>query len=282
MVGQLKYFLLLGLLFCLAAGVGVGVMLWPRLRNSIPKPVVNPPVQTEGSYRDIIFLHHSTGRLLIAEGHMRPLLTELGYRFWDHGYNFEGLVQPDGVRLWGHYDIPGEAWGGNTDVDGLAALFAQPLTDPPGNAFSRLLQHEVIVFKSCFTNSEIPSNTALEQLKADYLKIRAVIDQHPDRLFILLTTPPLHPLETNLPEAARARAIAAWLTSEAFAGDRPNLVVFDFFDQLADPQTNMLRADYQINLSGVDSHPNEQANQVIGPRLVKFIDEAVKNYTQAY
>jgi hypothetical protein len=39
----------------------------------------------------------------------------------------------------------------------------------------------------------------------------------------------------------------------------------------------MLRADYISNPG--DSHPNERANQIIGPQFANFIDKAVKTYT---
>ncbi len=274
----LRWLTLTGLILLLVMGTGLSLRLWPRLRTYIPKPVIDRPLPTDGDYRDIIFLHHSTGRLLIEQGHLRQYLTDLGYRFWDHGYNFEGLTDPDGATLWGHYAIPGGGRGGNTDVEGLATLFAQPVTDPPSNAFSRLLQHEVIITKSCFPNNALSSEGMVAAHRAAYLRMRDSIDHHPDRLFILLTTPPLHPLATTPQEAARARTMAGWLTSPDFRGDRPNLAVFDFFDQLADPETHMLRAEYQLSPNEADSHPNQKANRIIAPRLGAFIDEAIKTY----
>lgn len=275
---------LLGIVAFLIVGVGVLVMWLPiskvlsRLRTYIPLPVYDEPVESDGSYTNVIFLHHSTGQALIAGGQVRPLLTELGYRFWDHGYNHEGLVRPDGTSTHANYCIPGSRGHGNTDVDGLVELFTQPVTDPPSNAFSRLLQHEVISFKSCFPNSAVESEAMREQFQSWYLEIRDVVDQHPDRIFILVTSPPLHPLATNPDEAVRARAIANWLKSDEYLEGHPNLFVFDFFDLLADPETGMLRAEYQLDPDGSDSHPNHLANETIGPVFATFIDEAVQTY----
>jgi hypothetical protein len=265
----------------LIIGIGVLVMgprLWgrvlSRLRTYIPLPVYDEPVESTGDYTNVIFLHHSTGRALIAEGNVRPLLTELGYQFWDHGYNHEGLVRPDGKLAWANYRIPDD----NTDVAGLAGLFEQPVTDPPSNAFSRLLQHEVIAFKSCFPNSAVKSDEMQEQFQTWYLQMRDVMDQHPDHVFILVTSPPLHPLATDADEARRARAVADWLKSDEYLTGHPNVFVFDFFDLLADPETHMLRAGYQIDPDQSDSHPNRLANETIGPLFVEFIDEAVQTY----
>jgi len=273
-----KIILGLGLGTLLVLGVG-GVIMWPRLRTFIPLPVARELIQADGSYTNIIFLHHSTGANLITQGNVRPLLSELGYQFWDHGYNYQGLVRPDGTRTAASYRIPGDMGRGNTDVDGLAALFKQAVADPPNNAFSRLLQHEVIVVKSCFPNSAIKDEAMQRQFQAWYLEMRDVIRRHPDRLFILVTSPPLHPLATNAEEAGRARAIANWLKSDEYLAGQPNLFVFDLFDLLADPTTHTLRTEYQLSAGERDSHPNRQANQTIGPLFVAFIDQAIKTYT---
>jgi len=267
-----------GIIVGLALGIGFALMLWPRLRGYIPKPVADEPILADGSYRNIIFLHHSVGGNLIAEGNVRDLLNDLGYQFWDHGYNSTGLLRPDGSPANASYRIPGNRGRGDTDVEALAALFAQPVNSPPQNAFSRLLQHEVVVSKSCFPNSALKNNEMEIRFKNSYLAIRETVDQHPERLFILVTTPPLHPLATNSGEATRARAIAAWLASDEFSGDRANLAIFDLFNELVDPNTNMLRPAYQIDPNKPDSHPNQLANEIIGPRFAAFIDQAVKQY----
>ena len=279
-----RFVLAAGLVVLLILGVGV-FMMGPRLWGALSRlyvyftmPVYDEPIESDGRFTNVIFLHHSTGSNLIAEGNVRPRLTELGYQFWDHGFNQVGLVRPDGTPAGAGYRIPGAVGRGNTDVDGLAGLFSQPVTDPPSNAFSRLLQHEVIAFKSCFPNSAVKNDRMREDFQAWYLDIRDIVDQHPDRIFILVTSPPLHPLATNPDEAARARTVADWLKSNAYLEEHPNLFVFDFFDLLADPDTNVLDARYQLDADDSNSHPNRLANEVIGPLFVEFIHEAVQTY----
>ena len=53
----------------------------------------------------------------------------------------------------------------------------------------------------------------------------------------------------------------------------PNVFAFDFFDQLAEddptsPDFNMLRADYR---DGEDSHPNQKANETVGPAFAEAV-----------
>jgi len=220
----------------------------------------------------IMFLHHSCGANLIAQGGVREALTARGYDFYDHGYNGEGLVLADGAGAGENYDIPDD----NTDPDGLAVLFAQPLHDPPDNAFSRLMQYDVLVFKSCYPVSIIGSDQQLAEYQRYYLSMRDRMDELPDKLFVVVTQPPEIPNDTTEAYATRARALANWLTSDEFLAGHPNVVTFDFFDRLADPTTNMLRPEYRT--SETDAHPNELANRTIAPQFVEFVDQAIVSF----
>lgn len=227
-----------------------------------------------GDYTSVVFLHHSTGRNLIEQGGVRERLTAAGFDFWDHDYNPRGLTRPDGTSSGYSYDIPGD----NTDPDGLARVFSQPRFSLPLNAFSGLLQHQVIAFKSCFPVSHIARDAQLEQYRVYYLEMRDVMDQHQDHIFVVVTPPPLNPAATDAQAAARARAFADWLGSDGFLDGHANIFTFDLFDMLAenDPSAgdyNMLRAGYR---EGENSHPNELANQTIGPRFADFIVQAVQ------
>jgi len=222
----------------------------------------------------ILFMHHSTGANLVRDGGVREGLTALGYEFWDHGYNDEGLSDGDGLATGRTFGVPDD----NTSPDGWAAVFAQEPTSPPANAFSYMLEFDVIAIKSCFPASNITDDEMLANYEAWYLAIRARIDLHPDKLFILFTPPPLVPNETEPGNAARAQRWAAWLSSDSYAGGRRNLAVFDFFHLLSDDQ-GFLRREYRLD--AWDSHPNEPANRSIGPLLVDFLDAAIRRWEAA-
>jgi hypothetical protein len=230
------------------------------------------PALAQQSVR-IIWLHHSCGQNLIEQGDVREGLTALGYEFYDHGYNDEGLRLADGSFAGHSYDVPGD----NTDPDGLAEVFGQPLHDPPDNTFSHLMQYDVIAFKSCFSASLIDSDQQLADYRSYYLSIRDRMDQYPNKVFIVVTPPPQIPRDTSHEAAARARAFANWLASDEYLSGHPNVFTFDLFDLLADPSTNMLRVDYQVD--EYNAHPNELANQTIGPLFADFTDQAVRTYT---
>lgn len=231
---------------------------------------------SHGDYTNVVFLHHSTGRNLIEQGEVRKRLTEAGFDFWDHDYNPRGLTRPDGASSGYSYSVPDD----NTDPDGFAHIFSQRLYSKPLNAFSGLMQHEVIIFKSCFPVSHITSDAQLDQYKAYYLQMREVMDQYPDHVFLVMTPPPLNPAATDTEAAGRARAFAEWLKSEDFLAGHPNVFTFDFFDLLAEGDSS--RSDYnrlrEAYREGTDSHPNELANQTIGPIFADWIAEAVQSY----
>ncbi|MDY7077203.1 MAG: carbohydrate binding domain-containing protein [Chloroflexota bacterium] len=219
----------------------------------------------------VIFLHHSCGENLIEQGQVRPGLTALGHEFYDHGYNSDGLRLADGSYTGANFDVPGD----NTDPDGFAEIFAQPLHDPPDNTFSHLMQYDVIAFKSCSPTSNIWGDEHLAEYKSYYLAIRDRMDQHPDKIFIVVTQPPQVPGSSDPEEATRARAFASWLQSDEYLAGHPNVFTFDFFGLLAGDD-NFLRADYRYD--DYDGHPNERANRAIGPLFVEFIDQAIVSY----
>jgi hypothetical protein len=277
--GGIGLIVLLAFLGALAWGLRgrVGLSAKARAFVSTCRAVLDSPsVATGGDFANVIFLHHSTGRNLIQQGGVRERLTERGFQFWDHDYNHEGLTRPDAERAGYSYRIPDD----NSDPDGFAHIFSLRLYSRPLNAFSGLMQHDVIIFKSCFPVSHITSDAQLEQYKVHYLRVREVMDRHPDHLFIVVTPPPLNPSSTDAQAAARARAFADWLGSDEFLAGHPNVFTFDFFDLLAEgnssaPDFNMLRATYR---EGEDSHPNQLANQTVGPLFVDFIVDAVRAY----
>jgi hypothetical protein len=230
------------------------------------------PAAPTGDSGRVIFLHHSVGESLIEQGNVRQHLTDMGYEFYDHGYNEDGLVLADGTWTGSNFDVPDD----NTDPDGFADIFAQPLHNPPDNTFSYLMQYDVIAFKSCYPTSDIQSDEQLDEYKSYYLSIRDRMDEYPGKVFIVVTPPPQVPANTDAETAARARAFADWLGSDEYLSGHPNVFTFDFFDLLADPSDNTLRVDYQAEEE--DAHPNELANETIGPLFADFIDEAVSTY----
>jgi hypothetical protein len=263
-------------------GRGLGLRSLPRNIISAARAVADRQAVAQynhGKFTNIIFLHHSTGENLIMQGGVRERFAQAGYDFWDHSYNDQGLRDPTGKYTGYSYIVPRD----NTDPDGMARIFSQRAYDLPINTLSGLLQHEVIIIKSCFAPANnIKSDEQLETYKSWYLGIRNTMDRYPGKVFVIITSPPLNPAETNPEEATRARAFADWLKSEEFLSGHPNIYTFDLFEKLAEDNPaatdfNMLREIYR---NGSDSHPNQLANETIGPVLVDFVTGAIGQYQE--
>jgi hypothetical protein len=178
------------------------------------------------------------------------------------------------------YNIPND----NTDPDGLWYLWTSSEADAVAARNAILDNHEVIAFKSCFPASHIPDPATLEQYEAWYVEMRNFFDTRTDRVFVVMSPPPLHPLDsTDATEAFYARTFANWLSSSAYLSGHPNVVCFNLFDYLAQaddgsPGANMLRTEYQGVFDEVGSHPNQLANETVGPIFAQFLIEAALAY----
>ncbi|UCD64230.1 MAG: hypothetical protein JSW34_01990 [Candidatus Zixiibacteriota bacterium] len=218
----------------------------------------------------MIFLHHSVGRGILYEGGLRDSLLEMG-------------VLVKGATY-------GDEIGEKTDIGDWAGKFASDMDRildfkaHPNRYYSGSLSNDVIMFKSCFPNSNIqadgtlpgdPSGTerTTANYKAAFERLAETMKDYPDKLYIYVTSPPLVPESTTPENARRAKEFNAWLQGEylaAYTKDTgfSNLAIFDLFGVLAD-ESGMLKAEYRRPTPG-DSHPNKLGNEVAASRFMEF------------
>jgi len=249
----------------------------PTITPTPGGPTVTPTTTgTPGNRNKLFFLHHSVGDGLVTTGNMRAIVISYNningtnYEFWDHGYNSDGLRNPTGQFTGTNFAIPND----NTDPDGLHYLFTSSNADAV-SARNQIMQYDVIAFKSCYTASNIGEDTTLTQYKNWYLDIRNFFDQHPEKIFVVMSPPPLHRLDTNAVAAANARNFANWLKSSDYIGGRANVVCFDLFNYLAGSD-NMLNYAYERSHDDPESHPNTLGYQTIGPVFAQFLIDTAK------
>lgn len=228
---------------------------------------------------NLFFLHHSVGNGLVVEGNMRGVINAYNsaqgtqYAFWDHGYNSDGLRNPAGEETGINYDVPDD----NTNPDGLYYLWTSASAEYAACRDRILANHQVIAFKSCYPASHIYDENTLNDYKNYYLAMRWFFDLYPERLFVVMSPPPLHRLATNETEGYYARAFANWLKSADYLSGHTNMVCFDLFGYLAGSD-NFLRYEYESSHSGSDSHPNALADEIVGAVFALFLIDSASAY----
>ena len=196
----------------------------------------NPPEQPV----KLIFIHHSTGENWLRDGYgnLGRTLADNNYFVSDTNYGWG----PDGIG--DRTDIPNwlEWFGEQRNENALTALYQESaqnsaditrtLSDPGG-------ENEVILFKSCFPNSDLGGNPndpptpgedmSVGNAKFVYQSILPYFASRPDKMFVAITAPPL----SDATHAQNARAFNQWLLNDWLAGyEGNNVFVFDFFTVL--------------------------------------------------
>jgi hypothetical protein len=222
--------LVAGVLFLLGTGGGA--------RGQTLNP--DPPAATV----KLVFVHHSTGENWLRDdyGGLGAALGLSNYFVSDTTYGWGPNAIGDAT------DIPNWLdWFDSADTPAImAALFAESathadyarsLTDPGG-------QNEIVMFKSCFPNSDLAGSPddppsadgwlTVGHAKYVYNRILRYFAAHPEKLFVVITAPPL----TDATNAANARAFNLWLVNDWLAENLyplRNVAVFDFYNVLTGP-----------------------------------------------
>ncbi|OFW56336.1 MAG: hypothetical protein A2Y75_03815 [Candidatus Solincola sediminis] len=208
---------------------------------------ISPPA----SPARLIFIHHSTGENWLADGdgNLGISMRDNNYFVSDTNYGWG----PDGI---GDSTDIGNWWEwfrGPSGSTYLAALYAE---DGQNSSYSRMGsspggENEVIMFKSCFPNSDLkgsPSDPVpaigsnplrgqscgsayhtVANAKGIYIDLLEYFRTRPDKLFIVIAAPPLQ-AGTH---AGNARAFNNWLVDDWLDGyPYSNVFVFDFYNVL--------------------------------------------------
>jgi hypothetical protein len=228
----------------------------------------------------LIFIHHSTGGNWLGDPNPDQPGGGLGRALMDNNYFVSAANYG-----WGPYgigdrtDIPNwpEWFTGPNSGAILSALYAETGQNFGGFGYwPRLSQdpggeNQVIMFKSCYPNSDLygqPNDPpapepnedyTVRNAKAVYNNLLTYFQTRQDKLFIVITAPPMAQGEyaagdqTPAQRAANARALNDWLVGDWLDGyPYSNVAVFDYYNVLTsngsasrvdDPQTNEERND---------------------------------------
>ena len=259
----------------------------------------------------LIFIHHSCGGNWLADETPDGPSGGLGAALMNNNYYVSATNYdwgPDGIGA--RTDIPDwpEWFTGPNSGTILAALYAETgqnihspddwrffgdwtrmATDPGG-------ENEIIMFKSCFPNSDLDGNPddpplsspnddlTVANAKAVYNDLLTYFETRTDKLFVVITAPPLIEGDTTSDRAANARAFNNWLVQE-WLDDYPhnNVGVFDYFNVLTDPANHHRIVNGQIEHSvgggsdfayypSGDSHPNSTGHRKATEEFVPLLN----------
>lgn len=213
----------------------------------------------------MVWLHHSTGDALLKGGLLDALHAD-GIKFYDINYE-EAVV--DGYVIGDHTDVPDWPKTFNTPKF-FDVVKKWKLTAPQAH-------HDIVMFKSCYPNSNIKTDAMLEQYKQHFMALLPTMQANPDILFIGMSTPPLVKIGTTPEAAKRARQWSRWLTTE-YARDVKNVKIFDLFDALAvaddKPDANTLAP--QFSSGRKDSHPSDEGARAVTRLFIPWLNRVVR------
>ncbi len=228
----------------------------------------------------LIFIHHSTGKNWLNDGYgdLGRTLGENNYFVSDTNYGWG----PNNIG--DRTDIPNwKEWFASdntpTYMDALFneteqhASYTRTLSDPGG-------ENEIIMFKSCYPNSALEGNPndppgtyggmSVSGAKYVYNTILQYFATRPDKLFIVITAPPL----SDPTYAENARAFNNWLKNEWLANyEGSNVAVFDFYDVLTGPN-----GDNTLYYPTGDDHPSAEGSRIATTEFIPVLNAAYNQW----
>lgn len=182
----------------------------------------------------ITFIHHSTGSAWISasNGGLGTALNANNYFVTECDYGWDA---ESGDNLGDRTDtVDWPDWF--TDIkmpyvyDNDAHFdYTNTISDPGG-------ENDIIMFKSCYPNSEV--GASIDDEKQLYLDLLNYFEQHQDKMFVLIVPPPEIIINSDL----LTRELANWLVDyeNGWLGSYEyfNVHVFDYYNVLTDPNNH--------------------------------------------
>jgi len=239
---------------------------------------VTSTVYNTGDTINLIFIHHSVGENWLNAG-LNDMLNQNNIHVADTYYG------------WGHM-------GDRTDTADWPDWFNDEIMPTVYNELDTMTaynaieaaegENTIIVFKSCYPNSEV--GNSIEDEKEIYLSLLNYFSEHPDKMFVLITPPPMQ----HISNSDKTRELCNWLVDKnGWRNDytKNNLYVFDFYNVLTDEDnhhvlsggveqqivndsSNTLRYD-----SGGDDHPNDEGSYKAAEELVPLLMHWFSEFT---
>jgi len=242
----------------------------------------------------LIFIHHSVGENWLSDdddGDLGRTLDESNYYVSDTNYGWgpDGIGDSTDYYNWVDWFLSPES---SRILDALYAeneqnsYYTRSLSDPGG-------ENEIIMFKSCYPNSDLEGNPneapddgdeyTVGHAKYVYNQILDYFVTRPDKLFVVITPPPL--LDST--NAENSKEFSRWLVEDWLDENSypyANVAVWDLHNVLTDPNNHHRfqsgEVEYTIDNgpatlyydSDGDEHPNSDGNQKATDEFVPMLN----------
>lgn len=245
---------------------------------SVPvSPTLNatPPA----SMVKLIFIHHSTGQNWLESGYgslgtalnaNNYFVSDTNYGWSDPGYDQGSSTDTVNWPEWFRDEVMPFVFAENAN-----SCYTNTLTEPAG-------ENEIIMFKSCFPNSEVGSDITDEQ--AIYNSLLPYMAGHTDKLFILIIPPPMQVIS----DPAATRELSEWLYDRQNGWlknyTHGNVYAYDYYNVLTHPDNHHTLANgfesHKVNNAqntlyyptGNDDHPSVEGQQKAASEFVPLLN----------
>ena len=230
----------------------------------------------------LVFIHHSSGGNWLADGngYLGEHLNSNNYYVTETNYGWNAETN-DG--LGDHTDTTDwPSWFNDEKMpyvynNNEHSAYTNTIANPGG-------ENEIIMFKSCFPNSEV--GNSIDDEKAIYNSIKTYFAAHPNKFFVLITPPG----ETDVSSYKLTKKLCNWLVDtdngwlKGYTAN--NVLVFDFYAVLSETGSHhMVDGDYikyvyASNYNGHspyhngDDHPNSAGNQKATREFIPLLNHA--------
>jgi hypothetical protein len=229
----------------------------------------------------ICFIHHSTGSDWIAtgDGNLGSALNANNYYVTECDYGWDAETNDN---LGDHTDTEDwPSWFNNTKMpyvynNNSHFDYTNTIANPGG-------ENEIIMFKSCYPNSEV--GNSINDEKAVYNSLLTYFANHLDKMFVLVIPPP----EITIDSAALTRELSNWLVDRKngwlSAYPHKNVYAFNYYTILTHPDSHhhVNSSGYEENVvvnganelyyySGSDSHPTAPGHQKATGELLPLLN----------
>jgi hypothetical protein len=258
--------------------------------GSAPAPQADDPNPPDHVVK-LIFIHHSTGENWLRDdyGGLGQALAANNYFVSDTNYGWGPDAIGDRTDIpnwteWFRSDRTPVYMDALFNESGQNSSYTRLATDPGG-------ENEIVMFKSCFPNSALEGNPndppsadgwlTVGHAKYVYNEILKYFAARPDKLFVVITAPPL----IDGTYGANARAFNNWLVNNWLAENNytlNNVAVFDFYNILTAKDAHHWYNNGQIEhittdrnteyYPSSDDHPSEKGSRKATEEFIPLLN----------